>query len=129
METVSYKTSLNGISAAMLNHFCVGWINPLSGEKLYNVLSNSEHFALAMDEDKVVGFVNALSDGVHFAFIPMLEVLPKYQKRGIGKRLLSLLVQQLKDIPIIDLMCDLDMQDYYERLGFIKMHGMRYKKL
>lgn len=129
MESVTYRTSLDGISDAMLNDFCVGWINPLSGEKLYKVLKNSQQFVLAMGEDKVVGFVNALSDGVHFAFIPMLEVLPKHQKRGIGKRLLSLLIEQLKDIPIIDLMCDLDMQDYYEPLGFTKMHGMRYKKL
>lgn len=129
METVSYKTSLDGISAAMLDDFCVGWINPLSGEKLYEVLKNSRHFVLAMEGDEVVGFVNALSDGVHFAFIPMLEVLPGHQKRGTGKRLISLLIEQLKDIPIIDLMCDLDMQDYYEGLGFTKMHGMRYKKL
>lgn len=128
MKRVTYKVTLDGITAAMLDDFCVGWKNPLSGEKLYEVLKNSQHFILALDEDKVIGFINALSDNVHFAFIPMLEVLPMYQNRGIGRRLLGVLTYRLKNIPIIDLMCDLDMQDYYERLGFIKMHGMRYRK-
>jgi len=44
---------------------------------------------LALDDNQVVGFVNSLSDGLKFAFIPMLEVLPDYKKQGIGSNLLK----------------------------------------
>ncbi len=33
--------------------------------------------------NKVVGFITAISDGVISAYIPLLEVLPKYQNMKI----------------------------------------------
>ena len=82
---------------------------------------------LAIDEDKncITGFVNALSDGLYFAFIPMLEVKPEYQRKGIGKRLMRILFEDLRQMPIIDLMCDEDVQGYYEKLGMTRTKGMR----
>ena len=31
-------------------------------------------------------------------------------------------------IPCVDLMCDADMQSYYERFGMLKSHGMVIRK-
>jgi len=39
------------------------------------------------ENGRVVGFVTAVSDGVVSAFLPLLEVLPEYQGRGIGSEL------------------------------------------
>ncbi len=63
----------------MTDGFCVGWKAPIVKEKLYSILKSSYAFMLAIDEDKncITGFVNALSDGLYFAFIPMLEVKPE----------------------------------------------------
>jgi N-acetylglutamate synthase-like GNAT family acetyltransferase len=61
------------------------------------------------EKSKVVGFINAISDRVHFAFIPMLEVLPEYRHRGIGSNLVKTMLKRLEDITCIDLMCDTDM--------------------
>ncbi|MGH3427694.1 MAG: GNAT family N-acetyltransferase, partial [Terriglobales bacterium] len=43
---------------------------------------------IAVEADRVVGFVNAISDGIATAFIPWLEVVPHRQGRGIGAALM-----------------------------------------
>ena len=44
----------------------------------------------AYDEKEFVGCLRILSDGYYFGTITELLVLPKYQKQGIGSRLLTL---------------------------------------
>ena len=125
---IVYQDNLNGITPNMLDGFCVGWSNPLDGNELYEALHNSFKFVLAVKKNKVIGFVNAISDKVRFAFIPMLEVLHEYQGAGIGKELMKQLFIQLEDIKNIDLICDKDLQPYYEKLGMIKYTGMVIRK-
>ncbi len=125
---ITYQSNLEGIRPGMLSHFCVGWRFPLSGDELFTVLKNSYHFVLAIDGGQVVGFVNALSDGSQFAFIPMLEVLPSHQKQGIGEELLQRMFRYLGPITNVDLTCDQEMQPYYLRFGMLKSHGMVFRK-
>ncbi|WP_274365747.1 GNAT family N-acetyltransferase [Paenibacillus thermotolerans] len=123
---MKYKSTLDGITPTMLDGFFVGWPNPPSANKLFEILSNSYKFVLAIDEktDKVIGFITAISDGVLSAYIPLLEVLPYYQKQGIGSEMVKRLLQQLSDIYMVDLICDENLQEYYERLGLKKANGM-----
>lgn len=124
-----YKNTLDGITPEHLLHFCKGWRIPLAGQKLYDILKNSTYFVLAVAENgNVVGFVNALSDKIHFAFIPMLEVLPEYQNQDIGTKLMESMFELLKNIPCIDLTCDKELQPYYDKLGMIKSRGMVLRK-
>lgn len=44
----------------------------------------------AYDENKLIGCIRLLTDGYYFGTVTELFVLPEYQKRGIGSRLLSL---------------------------------------
>jgi ribosomal protein S18 acetylase RimI-like enzyme len=127
---IEYRTTLDGISPDDLKGFFVGWVNPLTPEQHYTILKNSSFIVLAYDNEqsKVVGFINALSDMVNFAFIPLLEVLPEYQHRGIGGSLFRMMLELLEDITCIDLMCDVDMQDFYERFGMFRSHGMIIRK-
>ena len=71
--------------------FFVDWPNPPTPEQLFQILKNSYAIILAIDTEKntVIGFVNALSDKVIYSYIPLLEVLPEYQKKGIGKELIK----------------------------------------
>lgn len=127
---IEFRTSLDGIGPEHLKGFLVGWKKPLTPEQHYTILTNSSFFVLAYDTEKskVAGFINALSDGVHFAFIPMLEVLPEYRQRGIGTRLFEIMLKQLENITCIDLTCDIQMQSFYERFGMLKSHSMVFRK-
>lgn len=121
-----YTTSIKDISVDQLNGFFVGWPNPPSPEVHMKLLEKSTHVVLAVDEvsKQVVGFITAISDGVLSAYIPFLEVLPTYQGQGVGEKLVKKMLDLLKDIYMIDLMCDQDLQGYYRRLGLAPAHGM-----
>ncbi len=126
--SINYQKSLTNITSEQLSHFCVGWKHPISGDEMYKILNNSYRFVLALDNNKVVGFVNSLSDGLKFAFIPMLEVLPEYKNQGIGSSLLEILFDELKDIENIDLTCDVQLQKFYYKFGMLKSNGMVFRK-
>lgn len=123
---VVYQTDLQGISAASLEGFFVGWRCPLAPSTHYEVLDKSEHRVIARDPQtgKVVGFINAFSDQRCFAFISLLEVLPNYQKRGIGTALVEKMLALLSHYQGVDLLCDEELQSFYQRFGMSKTQGM-----
>lgn len=123
---IEYTDSLAGIEPHHLRGFFVGWWEPPSPEKHLRLLRGSDYVVLAIDMEtgQVVGFITALTDGVQSSFIPLLEVLPAYQQRGIGQSLMRELLVRLTSIPNIDLMCDPDVVPFYERFGMIPATGM-----
>lgn len=125
-----YLTSAEDIFPNQLRGFFVGWPNPPSPETHLAILRRSDAVVLAVDDEtgQIVGFVNALSDGVLNAFIPLLEVLPEYQGRGIGSGLVKRLLAQLGDLYAVDLLCDADLQSFYARLGMQPAQGMMLRR-
>jgi len=124
---IRYTDSLDGVtSEALGGGFFVGWPNPPSPETHLRLLRGSAHVWLAVDDasGQVVGFVTAVSDLVLAAYIPLLEVLPEYQGQGIGTALMQRMLESLSDIYMVDLLCDADLQPYYERLGMRRATGM-----
>jgi len=121
---LQYANSLGLIDASRLGPgFFEGWGTPLSPDEHYEVLARADHIALALDGNRVVGFANAVSDGVLTAYIPLLEVLPAYRGRGIGTELVRRLLQDVGDLYMVDVMCDLDVLPFYEALGFTASTG------
>lgn len=125
-----YLTSADTITADQLHGFFVGWPNPPSPETHLAILRRSDAVVLAIDEEtgRVSGFINALSDGVLSAFIPLLEVLPAYQGRGIGTELVRRMLAQLSNLYAVDLLCDADVQPFYARLGMQPAQGMMLRR-
>ncbi|MEA1883435.1 MAG: GNAT family N-acetyltransferase [Thermotogota bacterium] len=56
------------------------------------------------------------------------EVLPDYQKRGIGTQLMEIMLDQLSQFTCVDLTCDENLQSFYQRFSMLKFHGMILKK-
>jgi ribosomal protein S18 acetylase RimI-like enzyme len=88
------------------------------------MLQGSSHLIVAKDGERVIGFITAISDGVLSAYIPLLEVLPEYQGRGIGSELVRLMFKELDHLYMIDLCCDESMRGFYEKLGMKPVTGM-----
>lgn len=121
---MEYVTSLDGVVAEHLNGFFQGWPAPPSPAEHLALLAGSDHVVLARVEGgRVVGFATAISDGVLAAYIPLLEVLPQYRGRGVGTELVRRLLDQLGRLYMVDVICDPDVQPFYERLGFARATG------
>lgn len=123
---IKYIATTECITPSMLKGFFVGWPNPPSPETHLEILQASQFVWLAFDDEigRVVGFINAISDGILSAYIPLLEVLPEYQKRGIGQHLVARMLGTLKDFYMVDLTCDVETQPFYARQGMQVSTGM-----
>lgn len=123
---ISYQETLDGVTAELLRGFFVGWPSPPAPATHLRVLEGSRHIVLARDDatGQVVGYITAIGDGVLAAYIPHLEVLPAYQGRGIGGELVRRMLARLSAIYMVDLICDPELQPFYERLGMRPWTGM-----
>lgn len=116
---IEYRRDLSGLSEENLSEgFFEGWPNRPSPRKHWCVLRNSEYIALALDADRIIGFATGLSDGAIAGFIPLLEVLPEYRGRGIGRRLVETLLEDMAHLYSVDLVCERALNEFYEKIGF-----------
>ena len=120
---ISYTTELSDIETLELKGFFVGWPDSPSVETFKRILKQSYKVILAFEDQKLVGFITAISDGVLSAYIPFLEVLPEYQNQGIGGELVCKMKDELKELYMIDLLCDPELVSYYEKKGMTKATG------
>ncbi len=121
---IQYSDSIQDITPKNLQGFFVGWQNAPTPDVHLDLLQKSDYKIIAKDGEKVVGFITAVTDGTLAAYIPFLEVLPEYQKQGIGKELVKQMLGKLKSFYMIDLLCDAELQPFYEQLGMQKAVGM-----
>lgn len=123
---VLFTDSLNALTPDQLKGFFVGWPNPPSPATHLELLKNSDEVILAVEESTgaVVGFITAITDRVLPAYIPLLEVLPAYQHQGIGRKLVERMLDKLRHLYMVDLLCDLELQGFYSQFEMIPATGM-----
>ena len=116
---IVFLGSADGLAPRQLNGFFAGWRRPVSAAEHLAILRASQAVTIAVDPatNRVVGFVTALSDGILCAHITLLEVLPEYRGRGIGRALVRLLLDQLADLYAVDAVCDPELIPFYEACG------------
>ncbi len=127
---VDYRESVEGIRPDQLRGFFDGWPKHPTLERHLALLENSDYVVLAWDDEaqRVVGFINAASDHVLSAYIPLLEVLPAYRRRGIGGELVRRMLEKLHHLYMVDLTCDADLQPFYERFGMQRYSSMMMRR-
>jgi predicted N-acetyltransferase YhbS len=123
---IVYRDDAAGITPELLEGFFKGWPNPPSPATLLRILQSSDHIVLARagEQGRVVGLITAISDGVSAAYIPHLEVIDTMQGQGIGSELVRRMVAKLRALYMVDLVCDPELQPFYERLGFRPLTAM-----
>jgi len=123
---VLFTDSLDTLTPDQLQGFFVGWPNSPSPATHLKLLQTSDEVILAVEESTgaVAGFITAITDQVLSAYIPLLEVLPAYQHRGIGKELVERMLDKLRHLYMVDLLCDPDLQGFYSQFEMIPATGM-----
>ncbi len=72
----------------------------------------------AWDGDRLVGCVKILTDGCFFGSIPEIFVLPEYQGKGIGSKLMRLAFEISPTSLFFG--AQPEAEAFYEKLGFVK---------
>lgn len=96
----------------------VEWSSGHYPEKLVVAMKNSGSVFTAWDNDKLIGLINALDDGIMTAYVHYLLVNPEYQGKGIGKELVRLISEKYKDYLRIVLIA------YDKEVGFYQHCGL-----
>ncbi|MHC8968206.1 GNAT family N-acetyltransferase [Priestia aryabhattai] len=128
---ISLSSSIENIEWSRMKdiYHSVGWKNH-DEEKIKKVFQSSNVVAIAYDENKIVGFGRALSDGVFNAAIYDVVIDEQYQNKGIGQKIIENLLAPLNDISCVHLVSTAGNEEFYKKAGFRKMKtGMaRYLK-
>jgi N-acetylglutamate synthase-like GNAT family acetyltransferase len=95
------------------------WASDRQIEDLKIALDRSEPVVSAWDEDTLIGFARATSDGVYRATIWDVVIDCDYQRLGLGRRLIETILAHpcMQRVERIYLTTT-HQQSFYERLGF-----------
>ena len=100
------------------------WPTHPNKETHKKIMLNSHKAIVAIEHDEIIGFITIISDGIISAYIPLLEVIPGYRGQGIGRRLVELAMKEMENIYMLDLACDSNLVDFYQKFGMNKTNAM-----
>jgi ribosomal protein S18 acetylase RimI-like enzyme len=121
---VEFRSGIPTDAAFSSLDFFEGWPTRPDNERFMVALRGSYAVEVAISGDAVVGFVNAISDGVAAGFIPWLEVVPAHRNQRIGQELMARMRKRLSHLYSIDLVCDSALVPYYQKIGMSEIAGM-----
>lgn len=85
-----------------------------------NELMTSYYHISVYDGDKLIGYIDTVSNGVTDTYIQDLMVHPDYQGKGIGTELMNRTIAYLKEkkIYMISVIFKEELLPFYRRFGF-----------
>ena len=98
-----------------------GWTNYTKNiPKLMEAIEASLMVVSALDDEKLIGLVRAVGDGITIVYIQDIIVLSEYKRKGIGSRLLKNVLGNYKDVRQKILLTDdrEETRGFYEKNGF-----------
>ncbi|MBE5815607.1 MAG: GNAT family N-acetyltransferase [Clostridiales bacterium] len=105
----------------------VGWTSYLRREELLREAYAASLMTLAAYQgERLCGIIRGVGDGVSVLYIQDLLVLPEYQRRGIGSKLLEQMLAAFPDVNQTVLLTD-DTEatiGFYEKAGFRKVNDV-----
>jgi GNAT superfamily N-acetyltransferase len=94
------------------------WARGRSPETVARLVREADRVVGLYEGDEQVGFARALSDGVAFAYLADVYVLPAYRGRGLGVELVREMVERGPFSDCKWLLHTGDAHALYEKLGF-----------
>ena len=87
-------------------------------DKLQLALKGSHHVITAWDGKKLVGLMNSLADGVMNVFFLYLIIHPDYQKKGVGQKLVEVMLSKYKGYVRKMVMVYDEALEFFQKCGF-----------
>ncbi len=105
----------------------VGWCSYTNKpEMLEHAFEHSLKIFGAHDGNRLVGIIRAVGDGYSVVFIQDILILPEYQRKGIGKRLIQAMLDCYPEVYQVELATDNTEKtvSFYKSCGFIPYSEM-----
>ena len=96
-----------------------GYTNDM--EKLVRAVANSNTVISAWENEKLIALIRTISDNETIVYIQDILVLEAYKRKGIGKKLIEMILEESKEIRQIVLLTDAKddvTRSFYESLNF-----------
>ena len=87
-------------------------------QRMQRMLDEAQYLLAARCGERLVGLVRVLTDFAFNAFVADLAVLPEFQRRGIGSRLLREATEPFAGVKFVVHPGDSDSAGFYEKHGF-----------
>lgn len=111
------------------------WNNAPSPEQVELAIKNTLFRVSIYDNNEIIGMARIIGDKGLCYYIKDVVVLPKYQKQGIGKKLIEEILKYvndngIKDTEIFVELCAMpSVIPFYEKLGFAANEAQRLKMM
>jgi ribosomal protein S18 acetylase RimI-like enzyme len=94
-------------------------------DKFKKKLGNTYFYTACFAGNELVGYVDVVSDGIDDAYIRDLVVHPDYQRRGIGTKLIDMVVKRVRSdgIKTINVVFKPRLKEFYRKANFVIMSG------
>ena len=103
----------------ILNRSTLGERRPIDDrECIKGMLKNADIIVIATENEKIIGVARSITDFNYCCYLSDLAVDEKYQKHGIGKKLIDITQKQLNEKCKIILLSAPDATEYYPKVGF-----------
>ena len=102
----------------------VGW-GSYDIEVSKKALENTTYSVSVYDEEKIIGYGRLIGDGICFVYIHDVMVLPEYQHKKIGTKIMNKLLEKIFEIKLenpyvrVYLGASKGKEEFYKKFGFI----------
>ena len=119
---ISWSNDIESIDWHALEHlYQVAPLGSKSSAHLKTVFTNSRFCCFAYDGAELVAAGRALADGADCSYICDVAVLPAHQGTGLGKEVVSRLVDASSEHKKVILYSVPGKEGFYKKLGFLRM--------
>lgn len=101
-----------------------GWANQRSIDEIKTMLEGTPLTLGAWEDDRLIGFVRVITDGIYRALIDDVVVEESKRGAGIGSELMQQVIERLMEVEEVFLRCGERVVPFYERHHFERSDGV-----
>lgn len=117
------KENINNVEEFNLLYDSVGWGH--YDKNLSEIALNNTFYSVSVyDENKIIGYGRIIGDTICFLYIQDIIVLPQYQNKKIGTKIMNKLLEKIEEVKKINpnvrvyLGASKGKEEFYKKFGF-----------